>query len=340
MSVASQSETRNVDRILAFTRDAIESQVRDQAFNDSPLVSALCGKMLGDFGARKGMTSKRTQTGAESIVVRANLGKNTSVKNKSGPWDTNNTTPSDTVRYSRAEWKFYSIPVVVSDHDLRVNVGPEALSSLLTHETENAMRSLADKIGDHLYNNSGAASAVSDLDSIISANDTIQGLSGSTYPTWNSRGLSPRGTAPASVSFAGGSFAVTGLQNWRIAYNNASEGATTPDAAFTTWDLYGYYEGALQPQERFTNTTLADGGFVNLAFKKAPIFPDDKCTSGSTLFLNWNALEFVVLAGADFSMGEWVRVENQSARVMQIETTANLVVKSRKFLNKVTGQTA
>jgi len=345
MSVSSQSESRNVDRVLAFTRDSIYPTVKDNHFNHSPLLAVFSGELLGEFG-RPSMTGrgKRVQSGGESIVARPNLGANTGAKRKSGPWDTNNTAPSDTVRYARANWKFYACPVTLSDHDLRVNVGPEAISSLMKHEMSNAFRSVGDLVADDLYENNGSSDAVTDLSGIIAAGDTVQGLSGATYADWNSRGVSARGTAAASVSFASGSFAAQGLDDMRIAYNNATEGAIQPQAIFTGWLPYGYYEGSLQPQERFTNTSIADAGFSQLAFKSVPVFPDSHCPDGASTglmyFLNFDCLELVVLSGADFELGEFVRVENQSARVAQVETTANTVIEARKYLNKLTSISA
>jgi hypothetical protein len=338
---ATQDETRRVDRILAFTRDAISKRVKDQHFNHSPFLAALTGELLGEFG--RGMMSgraKRVQSGGESIVVRVNLGANTGAKRKTGPWDTNNTAPSDTVRFARANWRFAAVPVTLSDHDLRVNTGPEAISSLMENETTIGYRSLGEIVAGDAYENNGVSTAITDLDSIISAGDTVQGLSGATYNDWNSRGVTARGTAPASVTFASGSFAAQGLDDMRIAYNNASEGSMVPQAIYAGWLPYGYYEGSLQPQERFTNSNIADAGFMQLAFKSAPVFPDsyipDSTTAGRMFFVNFECIEFVVLGGADFSMSEFVRVENQSARVAQIELTAQLTVKSRKYLNKLT----
>jgi hypothetical protein len=341
MSVASQTESRTVDRILAFTRAAIEKRVRDNHFNHSPLLAALSGEILGEFG--RGMMAgraKRTQTGGESIVVRPNLGANAGAKTKSGPWDTNNTAPSDTVRYARALWKFYSAPVTISDHDMRVNTGAEVLSSLIEHEMTNGYRSVGELVIQHIYSNSGSASAVTELPDVISANDAVQTLSGGDYADWNSRGISARGTAAGSISFASGSFAAQGLDDFRLAYNGASEGSMTPDAIYVPWDVYSYYEAALQPQERFTNAALADGGFQQLAFKSAPVFPDSYATTGTAWFLNFNEFEMVCLAGADFRMGDWTRIENQSARVAQVEFTGNVCVKGRKYNNKLTGITA
>jgi len=147
-------------------------------------------------------------------------------------------------------------------------------------------------------------------------------------------------TPVATVVFTSGSFAAQGLDDFRLAYNNASEGSTVPHAVYTAWDVYSYYEGALQPQERFTNTNIADAGFQQLAFKAAPVFPDSYAVAGTAFFLNFDCVELTILSGADFALGEFVRVENQSARVAQVETTAQLVVKGRKYLNKLTSITA
>ena len=340
MSVAQQTESRTVDRILAFTRDAIEKQVKDSHFNNSPLLAALAGELLGDFG--RGLMAgraKRVQAGGESIVVRANLGANTGAKRKSGPWDTNNTNPSDTVRYARANWRFVATPVTLSDHDLRVNTGPEALSSVMENEIMVGYRSTGEIVAADAFENNAAPNAITSLSQIISSNDTVQGLAGGTYTDWNSRGLSARGTPPALASFTSGSFAAQGLDDMRIAYNNASEGTMVPQAIYAGWLPYGYYEGSLQPQERFTNTNIADAGFMQLAFKSAPVFPDsympDGATTGRIYFLNFDCVELVILSGADFALSEFQRVENQSARVAQVEFTGQLVAKSRKYLNKM-----
>src|SRR3989304_6215424 len=124
MSVASQTESRNVDRILPSTPHATRKTVKASPFTLPPLVAALAGELLGEFG-RGSMAgrAKRVQSGGESIVVRVNLGANTGAKRKSGPWDTNNTAPSDTVRYARANWRFIACPVTLSDHDLRASPG-------------------------------------------------------------------------------------------------------------------------------------------------------------------------------------------------------------------------
>lgn len=283
--VTAQTESRNVDRVLAHTRDSYMPRVRDHAFNHSPAGSVFFGKTLGDFGGtRMNGSGKKVQTGGESIVVRMGLGKG-NAKRMAGAWDTHGTAPSDTVRNSRANWMHYSSNLTVSDTDLLVNVGPEALDSLMAYETNLAGVSLADLVTDDLFNNNGVGTAITDLDSIVSANDSVQGLSGATYSDFNSRGLSARGTAAATVSFASGSFATQGVSDMRIAYNNASEGSIRPNYVTSSYTEYEFYEGSLTPEQRFTNRQVGDGSFDNLAFKSVPYMPDDKAPVGTIWFL-------------------------------------------------------
>jgi hypothetical protein len=108
----------------------------------------------------------------------------------------------------------------------------------------------------------------------------------------------------------------------------------------TTHTIYGYYEGSLQPQERFNNNKLADGGFVNLQFKSAPLFADPNATSGVTYFLNLDYCKLHVLGGADFTVGEFREGETQDAIVAKVVFTGNLGTTARKLQNKVVSQTA
>lgn len=343
MSVATLSETRSFDRLLESTKDAIiRANPIDNVFDHSPLLAVMLGRLQNaQFGSvRMNGRGKQVQTGGYSIEVKHNLGKNTTAKTLTGPWDTVTTDPSDTIRHSRANWKHYSVTATLSDTDLLVNTGPDALFNLMEFELKNALTSLGDLVGDHLYSNGSISTRVTSLQQLASANDTVQGLANSTYEPWRSRGVSARGTAPASISFASGSFAAQGRDDMLAAWDNSSEGAIEPHALFTTYAVGQSYESSLQPQERFTNTTLADGGFQNVAFKTAPLFKDSKCPSGEMYFINFDYYKAIVLGGADFTVGPWERSETQEARASKIMLKLNTVVLDRRFINKLTSITA
>lgn len=340
-TVTAQSETRSVDRVLAHTRDAIFPEVKDQAFNHSPGAAIFFGKLMGSFGrAAMSGAGLRTQRGVESIVVRLNLGKG-EARTMVGPWGDHGTAPSDTVRFARHNWKHLSANITLSDTDLLINTGPEAIGSLVAHETQLAMNSLVDLAIGQVYDNAGVANALDDLDTMIGANNSWGGISGATYAPWNSRGLSDRGTAASAVSFTAtaGGFAATGLADMLKAYNNASEGSYQPTVILTDYLSYQRYESALTPQQVGEYGGTADASFSMLKFKQRPMLADDKCPANSMFFLNVGdeGVQFVALEGAVFEPQPFKRALDSEARVSEIQFKGNLVSHSRRYCNKITG---
>lgn len=342
MSVPTLSETREYGRFLTFFTEARIAGIKTNIYEFSPLMSAFLGRLSdAQFGSARMNGRGRLSLSGESVQVNHQLGRNSTVKTLASAWDTVNTSPQDNVRFSRANWAQYNSAATVNLLEMKVNMHNEGkIASLVDFELTDAVTSLADFAADHLYDNAGSGDRLTELQSIVSANNSVQTLSGVTYPAWNSRGLSPRGTAPGSVSFAGGGFLATGIGNWRTAYLNASEGSVQPHAIYTTYDIFSSYEGVLQPQERFTNSNIADGGFQQLAFKGIPVFPDSKCPSGETYFLNFDKVKLAVLEGMDFNVGEWHEAETQNAFSAKVNFVAQMICYDRRFVNKVTGQTA
>lgn len=344
MSVATLSESRVFERGLEYSRDFVIREMKEQAFDCNPLSSILCGKLNTKmFGAQQMMSKgKEVITGGTTIEGRVNLGKNTSVKKLAGHWDTNDTTPSDTPRHWRASWKEYTATVNVNKFELNANKNPDAIANLVQNETVIAMGSLVDALGSDFYDNGGDGNAVTSLSTLVGANNSVQGLDGGTYTRWNSRGVSARNTAPASIVFAPTttSFASAGISNMRTAWLNCQEGMLKPDVLLTTHAIYSYYEATLQPLERFGDTRVADGGFQQLLYKTAPIFPDPQCTSGTMWFLNFDHLGLKVMAGGDFAADEFVKDPDSNAYISTIYVCAQLAVSNRFLQNKLTGITA
>jgi hypothetical protein len=348
MSVATLTESRTYGRLLTLTKDKIVPGIKQCAFDHSPLLAVVFGRMTdSEFGpVRMNGRAKEVQSGGASIEVYHELGKNSTAKTLSGQWDTVDSTPQDNVRFSRANWVHYSATATISETEKLVNTGDSAIASIMNREVTGAVNALADLAGDHIYSNGSDATRLTSLQQIVSASDSVQGLSGTTYTRWNSRGLSARGTAPASVTFDGSasgtsdSFAVAGLTNLRTLYDNASEGMIVPHAGFTTYLLWGAYEASIQAQQRFTVTSLADAGFQNLAFDTAPVFKDSKCTSGEWYFLNFDAFKVYVLAGADFDSLDFHQAEGQEAYSSKFMLKAQSVVSNRLLLNKWINATA
>jgi len=343
---ATLNETRAQNEILATTAQAMHPGIVENALNAHPGASIMAGKIGAVLNGEIGADGSPSGTGAkavsgESIYVRVKLGTNGSARRLASGFSEFSSDTSDTVRGLRANWKLYGSTAVMSNFDRRNNRGSGQISDLWMHKHSDSTSALVDMFAEDLFSTSSPANAVTSLDDIISANDSIQGASGATYAHWNSRGLQAKGTAASSITFAGGSFASTGLSNWRIAHMNASEGSIRPNVILTNDDVFRWYEASLTPQVRFSSSdSVGELGFETLMFRNSKLFHDPYCSSGYTYFINTDHLYLAYAEGALFDMSPVSDQAFQDAFSVKIVLQANLVCSGRKFQNKVTGQTA
>lgn len=346
MAVTSQTYSISDFRAYADTQDAFTPGVVDAVYSHSPTLGIILGRDRGEFGGvqLRGRGSK-DQEGGVSVLIHVNLGAHAGAKRGASAWDTHNVDPDDNTRRAQANWRFYTHGLAISNHDLRQNRGIPAMSSFLERQTRLVTLAKAQIMAEDIHSTASPTNAMTSLDSLIGANDTLQLLSGSTYDNWNSRGLSARGTAAASISFGSGSFAAQGLPDFRTAFHNASEGMQQPDVIITDYATHERYEGSLQPLERFQGAVnVADGSFQALAFKGKPVLADPDCASGAAYFISLDSddgVYFKTLSGANF---EWdpegfKRSSNQTVMVRVLETTGQLCIGNRRRSNKLTGIT-
>lgn len=337
MSLATtQTISRSDLRVFAFTRDKVLEDTIDHVFSHSPSLSRLFGQEPGNFGRSMRSDGKMVQTGGHAILFRNRLGSHQGAKAMAGPWDTHNTTPDDNVRMGEANWVHYSHGLVVSEYDRAVNQGAEALASFIADQTESVLFALADLVGDHLWSTSLVTPGVTNVDSLISANDAVHTLSGANYDNYNSRGLSARGTAAASISFTSGSFATQGLEDMRTAFNNSSEGEIMPTDVFCSYTDHERYEGRLQPQERFAAPAqTGDGAFMRLAFRQVPVTAEPKCTAGRMYFMRigQDGIHSRILSPFDFRFAEFKPAQDQEAFVSELQLKLNTIIRNRRYGN-------
>lgn len=345
LTSAGADSTRIYDELLVTTAEAIQPGIVENSINAHPVASIFLGNIgaalnsaIGNTGAPEAAGAK-SMTG-ESIRVNVKLGKNESIRWMTNGFSSISMDTSDTARGSRANFKLATGSVVIDGSTLRKNSGAAQITSILNHKQNDTTSSLVDAVAEALLTSSSEANAITSLGTIISANDSIQGLSGATFANWNSRGVSPKGTAAASVSFASGSFAAQGVADMRAAFMNAEEGSIKPNVILTTDTIYRYYEGSLTSQVRFEDLRMGDLSFQALRFKSAPIFHDPYCASGTMFFLNTDYLYVAYLPGAMFDISPMERGTNQDAFVAPVLFEGQLVTSARKYQNKLTSITA
>jgi hypothetical protein len=343
MALPAQTLTRVVEEIQYSTEAAWPGIVRS-AFDTSILSQIFFSRPSDPVYGSSPMIGRghKTQTGGVKVQQRHEFGRSPNTKRMSGMTDTFTTATADLVRISEANWRQYNDAGTVFDYEVLTNSGQWAIADISSERLNNAALSLVELCLQDLVSGT-LPTALTGLDTLIGANDTVQGLASTAgnFVRFNSWGLSKKNTAPGSISFASGSFAVRGLTDMQDAVVNCTYNTIKPHVICMDEDIIHYFRSSLVPQERYSMPTKsADPMIPNLSFFEIPVYSDIFCTSGTIYFLNLDHLYFVALAGADFERQEPIRAGNQEATSVEIQAKGQMVVRDRRYQNKLTGVTA
>lgn len=276
--------------------------------------------------------------GGERIVVPVMYGKNTTAGSYNG-YDSLDVTPQAGIDSAEFNWKQYSVSITISGEEERKNNGSSKIIDILEARTKQAEMSLTEQLSTGMFSD-GTGNGGKDLtgfEAMVSSSGTYGGINSATY-TWWQAGV--ESTAEA-----------LGLPKMRTGFNTASLGGKdTPNLIVTTQTLYEKYEGLLTSvsasnvagsmQFRSEGTKkLGDGGFQVLEFKGTPIVWDELTPSGTMYFLNTRHMNLTIHKDANFETSDFVKPENQDAKVAQVLFMGNLTCDRRKSFYKLTNKT-
>jgi len=308
----------NVTTLLTTTMEKRRGQIADAVFNEMVLLSFLHDK------------HRTTVDGGASIVMPIMSESNSTAQFYDG-YEQLDTTPQEGHTSANYQWKQASTSVSVSGKEERVqNVGSSIVHRIVTAKQRQAELSIRDKINKAFFAAAPASKDIGSLVTTIDATSTIGDINSTNNSWWQ------------ATSTASGSFAAQGLADMRTLWNTLAQrnpvGGT--DLIITTSSVFEFYEGSLQPQQRFQGSVSANGSFENLMFKSSPVTFDAAATSGVMYFINSGALEFISQARTNFVLTEFVKPANQDAKVAQLLFAGELTTNNRRKLGKLTGITA
>lgn len=287
----------NVDQLLTTTLSAVRKTLSDSVFTGIPAFMWLLQK------------GRKTEDGGATIVQPLMYGKNTTAKSYSG-YGIIDTTPQDGLTAAQYEWKQYAATITISGREEMQNRGDKAKVKLLESKVKQAEMSLRDKMDQNIWATAqGLSTDFLPIPLIVDASTSIGDISKSANTWWRGQAVT------------GGSFNAQGLSDMRNLYNtlkNQGVDQTPPDAVFSTQTVFEYYEGQLQPQQRFEDSKMASAGFENLKYKAAMFTFDSNVPSGKLYMLNSKHMSLVVHPERDFVNTPFVKPENQDAKVAQI----------------------
>lgn len=322
--MAGITESRTWDSLLTTTLANYRKKIVDNIFDTYPLLSYLNGK-LGNIV--RGESVKRLVDGGESIVEHVLYESNTTVKSYAG-YETLDTTPAEGHTIARYDWKQYSGVVAISGLEKRNNNGESAMINLLQAKIFQLEQSMRDKLSRDAWSDGtgNGSKELGGMQTICSATTTLGGLAPATYAWW-----------VADTNALGGALTLAAMSS---RFNTVTRGNDKPDIVFTTQARYESYEALLQTNERFSNTSIGDGGFTNLLYKSVPVMFDRDCPTNNMYFLNSKWLSFVVHRQADMAMSPMQDRFDQDAFSSKMILQAEITTNNRRNLSVLTGITS
>lgn len=322
--MAGISETRTWDALLTTTLANYQQKLRDNVFDTYPFLSWMNGKLAD---ALRGERRLRLLDGGESIVEHLLYEMSSAVKSYTG-YELIDLTAQEGMTIARYSWRYYAAGLTISGGEKRNNQGDARMIDILKAKVMQAEMSLRDRLSRDAWGSNSDGKSWDGLGSILSTTVTLGGLSPTTFTWW------------VPTIRVGGSFASQGLNDMRVLFNTISYGNDMPDAIFMPQAVFEYYEAALQPSERYTNTKAANSGFTNLTFKAVPVIFDRDATAATISMLNSSYINLAMHKDANFEPRPFIEPQDQDATSSKILVQGNLTVSSRRMHGRVTTITA
>lgn len=279
------------DQISAITEKKFIPKMVDNIFDSIPLFKRLRGK-------------QDKLDGGDKIVQPLNY-----AQNSAGGWysgaETLDTSDNEPITAAEYEWKQLYENISITRRDELRNMGDAGKINFVRSKIEIAEKTIADRLGEAVYNNYSNTKQIQGLRLAISTSNTVGGISQTDNSWWQCASLDSTTTA-LTVPF------MQGL------YGAASVGSDKPSVGMTTQAVYDDYYAQLQPQQRFTDKEMAKGGFTNLMFNGIPIMEDSKCPTGYLFFLNEKYIKLKVHKDENFRFEKFMKPVNQNIKLAKI----------------------
>jgi hypothetical protein len=280
------------DQVTAITQKKFIPKMYDNIFDSNPLLQR---------AKSKGWYEKLD--GGERIVVPL-MYATTSASGWYSGSQTLDTSDNQNIAAAEYIWKqLYANVTIRRDEELK-NSGDSQILSLVKNKVKIAEKTMADNLGTGLYSDGTDSNAVVGLRDIVATDQTVGGISQSSYSWW-------QGKVDSSTT-------VLSLAAMQTLRNQATIDNESPSVIVCTRSIYDIYFGLLQPQQRFADSKTADAGFQNLLFAGIPVIADSHVPASHMFMLNEDHLHLFAHKDEDMKLGEFRQPINQNIKVAQI----------------------
>lgn len=302
------------DQISAITKKYYIPKLQDNIFDSDPLWAR--AKEKGWYTPVNGGTS----------IMQPLLYAVNAASGSYAPADTLDVSDNDIMTAAEYNWRYYYGNITITRADELKNNGDAAVLSLVKQKTQVAEMTMRDNLGDGLYSAGSSATDMGGLRLCVDSANTVGGISQSTYSWWQSQENSSTTTTTISA-----------VQSM---FNTLSINNKTPSVLMSTRAIFNYYYALLQPQQRFTDSKTASGGFQNLMFNGVPWIAGSKVPSGHLFLLNEDFMNIYYHPEENFRFEPFQKPINQNVRSGKVYFAGNFGISNARMHGKFTGLVA
>jgi hypothetical protein len=247
-------------------------------------------------------------------------------------YDPLNKTPINPFESARYKWRYYAVPVILSDTDRWENSGPQAIFDEMKALQKNSMNSLLKAINEDFYTAQTGKNMLGFNDIMgASTGATIGGIDSSSSTFWESQRDATSKTFLAQTT----TNVFDGIDKWNDVMDLCHTQGGQIKKMYTTWSIAKAYRTALSSQgyaRTTTNDAKGIGGSLSPAFYQADVVADNDCTALHTFFENTNHTKLNVLSKANFKKTPFTSLQpnGQMAQLCYVVAGVQLTTNNRR----------
>lgn len=278
-------------QINGITRDKFIPKLYDNVFNSNPLLQRLKDKAY------------KKLDGGLKVLAPLEYDDASASGWYSGA-ETMSVTDNEVFTAAAVDWCQLYASVIISGRDKMMNMGDSQVIDFVASKVRNAEKTMAALLSTGLYSDGTDAKSIVGLRDWVAVDQTVGGISQSTYSWWQ-----------AQVDSSTTTLTISAMQTL---YHLGVLNNMQPSVAVGTKANYNRYYALLQPQQRFVDSQSAKGGWTSLMFNGIPFIADTSCPANHLFFLNEEMLQLCVHKERDMYFTGFKDPINQDVEVAQV----------------------
>lgn len=204
-------------------------------------------------------------------------------------YDALNIAPQEVFSAAEFDWKQCAVAVSISGLEQLMNSGEEQFIDLLESRLGNSERTMKNQMGLAVYGDGTAAGgkAIGGLGLLVAdtaVSGTVGNINRANWSFWRNQSFS------SVTDFGAAMTSANCISYMNRTWMTVVRGNEKPDLIMTDNTYYRNYWEALQPQQRFTSSAMAEAGFESLKYQSADVVFDGGigggCPANHMYFLN------------------------------------------------------